>query len=195
VNVVLKEFKLKSGQVIQIVKGDIAEESVDAIVNAANSHLQHGAGVAGALSRKGGPVIQNESTKWVDLHGPVSHEQPAWTSAGSLNASYIIHAVGPIWGEGSEVEKLGTTILGTLRTADELECKSLAVPAISTGIFGFPKDQAAKIFMMSIRDYFTDIESSELSRIRLTMIDQETISAFEDALDELQNFTEKNANL
>ena len=190
-NVVRKEFKLKTGQLIQVVEGDITEESVDAIVNAANSHLQHGAGVAGAISRKGGPVIQKESDQWVELHGPVSHDQPAWTSDGSLKASYVIHAVGPVWGEGAEAEKLSSAIIGVLRKAEELKCKSLAIPAISTGIFGFPKDQAAKIFVKSMKDYFSGIRTSELKRIRLTLIDQETISAFNDALDEMPKFTDK----
>ncbi len=190
-NVVLKEFKLITGQLIQIVEGDITEESVDAIVNAANSHLQHGAGVAGAISRKGGPVIQSESDQWVELHGPVAHDQPAWTSAGSLKATYVIHAVGPVWGEGAEAEKLSSAIFGVLRKAEELKCKSLAIPAISTGIYGFPKDQAAKIFVKSMKDYFSWIHNSELIRIRLTMIDQETISVFNDALDEMQKFTDK----
>ena len=190
-NVVRKEFKLKTGQLIQIIEGDITEEYVDTIVNAANSHLQHGAGVAGAISRKGGPVIQSESDQWVELHGPVSHDQPAWTSAGSLKASYVIHAVGPVWGEGAEAEKLSSAIIGVLRKAEELKCKSLAIPAISTGIFGFPKDQAAKIFVKSMKDYFSGIRTSELKRIRLTLIDQETISVFNDALDEMKKFTDK----
>ncbi len=190
-NVVRKEFTLKTGQLIQIVEGDITEESVDAIVNAANSHLLHGAGVAGAISRKGGSVIRSESDRWVKLHGPVSNEQPAWTSAGSLKASYVIHAVGPIWGEGAEAEKLSAAIFGVLRTADELKCKSLAIPAISTGIYSYPKDQAAKIIVKSMIDYFSGIRTTGLRRIRLTMIDEETISVFNDALDKIEKFTDK----
>jgi O-acetyl-ADP-ribose deacetylase (regulator of RNase III) len=190
-NVVLEEIKLKTGQWIQIVEGDITEDSVDAIVNAANAHLQHGAGVAGAISRKGGAVIQSESKSWVEQYGPVSHELPAWTSAGSLNASYIIHAVGPVWGEGDEVEKLRSAIIGTLRRADELECKTLAIPAISTGIFGFPKDRAAKVILKTVHDYLSESTNSELNRIRLTMIDPETISVFMDALDELMKFADE----
>ena len=83
-----------SGAEFQIVQGDITQEAVDAIVNAANSHLQHGGGVAGVIVRQGGQAIQQESDAWVRAHGPVSHTEPAYTSAGRLPCKYVIHAVG-----------------------------------------------------------------------------------------------------
>ena len=90
-------YTYPSGQRLEIVQGDITGETVDAIVNAANSHLQHGAGVAGAILRRGGYQIQQESLEWVRQHGPVTHAEPAYTSAGKLPCRYVIHAVGPVW--------------------------------------------------------------------------------------------------
>ena len=95
-NTVLAERVLPSGQTIQIAQGDITIEAVDAIVNAANEHLQHGGGVAWAISKKGGPAIQKESDDWIQQHGLVPHAHPAWTSGGLLPAKYMIHAVGPV---------------------------------------------------------------------------------------------------
>lgn len=144
-NQVLGEERLASGQVIQFVLGDITTETVDGIVNAANTFLQHGGGVAGVISHRGGSAIQSESNTWVQNHGPVSHRQPAYTSAGNLPCRYVIHSVGPIWDSGGEEEKLSEAVWGALKCADELQLISLSMPAISTGTFGFPKELAAKI--------------------------------------------------
>src|SRR5919109_2306414 len=101
-NTILGEKSLPTGQTVQIVQGDITTEEVDAIVNAANEYLQHGGGVARMISAKGGPAIQTESDAWIRQHGRVPHAAPAWTSGGRLPAKYVIHAVGPIWGNGGE---------------------------------------------------------------------------------------------
>jgi len=173
------EYIYSSGQELQIAQGDITDETVDAIVNAANSHLHHGAGVAGAIVRRGGPKVQAESNQWVQEHGPVTHAEPAYTHAGTLPCRYIIHAVGPVWGEnGDEQEKLEAAILGSLRLADHLGIESIAFPAISTGIFGFPKLCAAEVFLFAIRDYFTLNPASTLKLVRLVLFDQETLQAF-----------------
>src|SRR5690349_20210279 len=134
-NKVLVEHVFPTGQTIQIVQGDITIEEVDAIVNAANDHLQHGGGVAWAISKKGGSTIQKESDAWTRQHGRVAHASPAWTSGGLLPAKYVIHAVGPVWGDGDEDHKLQSAVTGSLRVADELKCSSIAMPAISTGIY------------------------------------------------------------
>ena len=178
-NSVLVEKKFTTGQSLQIVQGDITIEEVDAIVNAANEHLAHGGGVAWAISKKGGAKIQEESDAWVREHGPVSHAHPAWTSGGQLPAKYVIHAVGPVWGDGDEYNKLADAITGSLRVADELKCSSISMPAISTGIFGFPKDRAAGIIFKSIEKYFSENESG-LKIVRLTLFDQTTIDIFLD---------------
>jgi len=181
-NTVLKERHLPAGQILQIVQGDITTEDVDAIVNAANEHLQHGGGVAWAISKRGGAAIQKESNKWVRTKGPVSHAHPVWTSGGLLPAKYVIHAVGPVWGDGDEDAKLAAAVSGSLRVADELGLESIAFPAISTGIFGFPKERAAKIMLDSIREYFSK-GLSTLKTVRLVMFDNETTEIFLKALE------------
>ena len=173
----LAEKNLPGGQSLQIAQGDITLEEVDAIVNAANENLQHGGGVAWAIVRRGGDVIQQESDAWIRQHGPVPHSRPAWTSSGSLPSRFVIHAVGPVWGDGDEDKKLADAVSGSLCVADELKCESIAFPAISTGIFGFPKDRAAKIMFKSIKDYFAG-NSSGIKMVRLVLWDDATVKVF-----------------
>ena len=177
-NTILVERNLPTGQTIQLVQGDITTEEVDAVVNAANEPLQHGGGVAWAISKKGGSTIQKESDAWIRHHGPVSHARPAWTSGGLLPAKYVIHAVGPVWGDGDEDNKLESAVTGSLRVADELKCSSIALPAISTGIYGFPKDRAAGIIFSAIEKYFTENSSSGLKIVKLVLFDQSTVDVF-----------------
>jgi len=176
-NNVLRERTLPTGQTIQIMQGDITIEEVDGIVNAANEHLQHGGGVAWAVSKKGGPAIQKESDAWIRQHGPVSHSAPAWTSGGLLPAKYVIHAVGPVWGDSDADKKLSDAVTGSLCIADELKCKSIALPAISTGIFGFPKDRAAGILFTSIEEYF-ESNTSQIKVVKLVLFDQSSTDVF-----------------
>jgi O-acetyl-ADP-ribose deacetylase (regulator of RNase III) len=176
-NTILREKTLPSDQTLQIVQGDITREEVDAIVNAANERLQHGGGVAWAISHQGGSAIQRESDLWIRQHGIVSHTHPAWTSGGNLPAKYVIHAVGPVWGDGDEDRKLADAITGSLRVADELKCSSIAMPAISTGIFGFPKERAAGITFSCIEEYFEN-NGSELHMVKLVLYDHPTVDAF-----------------
>jgi O-acetyl-ADP-ribose deacetylase len=180
----LRESLLQSGQQLSIRQGDLTEEKVDAIVNAANAQLQHGGGVAAAIARVGGPVIQKESDDWFRTHGPVSHDRPAFTSGGSLPCRYVIHAVGPVWGEGQEDDKLADAVSGSLTLADSLDLGSIAFPAISTGIFGFPKRRAAAVILSAIRDYFASTPDSGLTSIRLILFDSPTVDAFLEVWDE-----------
>jgi len=177
-NRILVEHILDSGQRLQIVQGDLTQERVDAIVNAANEFLQHGGGVAAAIARRGGAQIQAESNAWVQEFGPVRHDAPAYTQAGNLPCQYVIHAVGPVWGEGDEEIKLAAAVAGSLSLADRLKLTSIAFPAISTGIFGFPKVVAAEVILTSIEDYCVKNPDSGLMEIRLTLFDQPTIEAF-----------------
>lgn len=188
-NVVKKSYEFSPFHRLEIVHGDLTEEPVDAIVNAANSHLAHGAGVAGAIVRRGGIQIQRESDEWVRRYGPVSHSEPAYTSGGNLPYRFIIHAVGPIWGEGDEERKLAAAIFGSLRLADRLGVTSLAFPPISTGIFGFPKERAAPIFYNTIQQYFAEHSATTLRLVRLCIIDVPTLEVF------LNEFTEWKRNL
>jgi O-acetyl-ADP-ribose deacetylase (regulator of RNase III) len=177
-NTLLVERTLPTGQTLQLVQGDITTEEVDAIVNAANEQLQHGGGVAWAISKKGGPAIQKESDAWVRKQGVVPHARPAWTSGGRLPAKYVIHAVGPVWGDGDEDQKLQAAVTGSLRVAEELKCTSVALPAISTGIFGFPKERAARIIFSAVNNYFGENSSSGLRQIRIILFDPSTIDVF-----------------
>lgn len=174
---VLAEKILTSGQTFQIAQGDITLEETDAIVNAANEYLAHGGGVAWAIVKRGGDVIQTESDAWIKKHGLVPHSRPAWTSGGDLPARFVIHAVGPVWGDGDEDKKLADAVTGSLRVADELKRSSIAFPAISTGIFGFPKERAAKIIFKAIDNYFSE-NRSELKTIKLVLWDDATVNAF-----------------
>ena len=180
-NVLLTETILPSRASLQLVQGDITAETTDAIVNAANEYLQHGAGVAGAIVRRGGPAVKAESEAWVREHGLVSHAKPAWTSGGNLPAKYIIHAVGPIWGDtpgGDEDARLAEAVTGSLRLAEKLRLTSIALPAISTGIFGFPKERAAGIILSAVREYFGNNPDSGIKLVRLVLYDQATIAYF-----------------
>lgn len=179
-NQTIKEFTFPSGQVLQIARGDITAETVDAIVNAANTYLEHGSGVAGAIVRRGGPQVQAESSQWVRDHGLVTHEEPAFTHAGTLPCRYVIHAVGPRWGEGDKEAKLTAALRGSLQVAEHLGLSSIALPAISTGIFGFPKSLAARVCLASIQGYLADTPTSNLKLIRLVLFDQATLQPFLD---------------
>lgn len=180
-NQVVLEKQIPSGTVLQIVQGDLSEERVDAIVNAANSRLAHGGGVAGAIARRGGQQIQRESDEWVRQHGPVSHADPAYTSSGNLPCKYVIHAVGPVWGEGDEDAKLVAAVQGSLRRADELGLQSIALPAISTGIFGFPKQRAAGVILSAIGVYLAETPASSLQQVRLVLYDHGSVEVFTNA--------------
>ena len=162
-----------------MVQGDITIENVDAIVNAANEQLMHGGGVAAVIARKGGRAINQESADWIKEHGKVSHGEPAYTSGGTLPCKYVIHAVGPVWGSGKEDKKLRAAVKGSLRVADELEAQSIAFPAISTGIFGFPKDRAAEVIYAAIGDYFKSTSRSRVLQVRITLFDEDTTDVFQ----------------
>jgi len=176
-NTVVRERDL-GGHLLQLVQGDITAEDVDAIVNAANAALQHGGGVAGIILRRGGPSIQRESNAWVRQHGLVSHAEPAVTGAGDLPCRYIIHAVGPIWGERNADRKLADAVRGSLAAASKLELSTLSLPAISTGIFGFPKERAAPLIFSTIEVFFAAQPDSPLRQVRLVLFDQPTLEAF-----------------
>lgn len=135
--------------ILELVEGDITEMETDAIVNAANAQLILGGGVAGAIRRKGGPQIQQECNKI----GGTFVGGAVITTGGSLKAGYVIHAAGPRMGEGNEDQKLENATLNSLKLADENSLKSLAFPAISSGIFGFPIQRCAEIMLKTTIEY------------------------------------------
>jgi len=150
----------------------------DVIVNAANKNLAHGGGVAAAIVKRGGQIIQEESSKWIEVHGPISHSQPAFTSGGKINCKFVIHTVGPVLGEGNEDIKLVQAIHGSLVLANDLHAKSISFPAISTGIFGFPTDRAADIFMEEISAYSNNNQSQSIQKIILVLLNPMTLNTF-----------------
>jgi O-acetyl-ADP-ribose deacetylase (regulator of RNase III) len=180
-NMTVCSVHLDGDHQIELVQGNITEEHVDAIVNAANTYLVHGGGVAGAIVRAGGLTIQQQSSEWVRVHGPVSHRSPAYTRGGNMPCHYVIHAVGPIWGEGGETHKLSDAVLGSLELGEKMGLASLAFPAISTGIYQFPVPLAAKVILQSIHQYFMAAPQSNLKRIRIVLLDDMTFHDFEPA--------------
>lgn len=174
--------KLGDHTVLRLMHGDITTSRADAIVNAANAQLQHGGGVAGAIAQVGGRAIQTESRAWVQEHGPVRHERPAVTGAGNLQAKYVIHAVGPVWGEGDEDAKLVTAVQASLEAAEKRSLRSIALPAISTGIFGFPKTRGAVVILHAIVDYTEHHPGTSLHDIQLVLIDDSSVAIFRDRM-------------
>lgn len=167
---------------MRLVQGDITERDVDAIVNAANSHLQHGGGVAGAIVKKGGQSIQDES----DAIGFVPVGCAAITGAGKLRARFIIHAVGPRMGEGDEDSKLKGAVLSSLQIALEKGLKSISMPAISSGIFGFPKDRCAAILVKEARNFIVENPESSLQLIEFCLFDDQTAGYFKKEFEKIK---------
>ena len=165
--------------ILELTQGDITDLDADAIVNAANTALQLGGGVAGAIRRKGGPKIQEECNKIGGTHvgGAVI------TTGGNLKAKYVIHAVGPRHGEEHEDEKLKDATLNSLILADKNNLKSIAFPAISTGIFGFPKDQCATIMLSTTIAYLEGF--TKLEKVVYCLYDQNTFEIFKRTLQSL----------
>lgn len=177
-DLILNTYQFDTNQKLTLIQGDLTLQKVDAIVNAANPRLRHGGGVAAVILRRGGRLINEESKAWLQEHGPVTHREPAYTSGGDLACSYIIHAVGPIWGRGDEEDKLADAITGSLELADHLSLSSIAFAAISTGIFGFPRKRAARVFYRTFKKYFTENPESPLADVRVVVYDEPTSEAF-----------------
>lgn len=134
------------GGVVAAVTGDLTEQRVDAIVNAANNSLQHGGGVAAAIVRAGGSVIQEESDEWIRRNGNVQVGMAAVTSAGAMPADVVIHVAGPIYQSGQDnAGLLRAAVTGALDAAAELGARSIAFPAISAGIYGYPLAEATAV--------------------------------------------------
>jgi len=170
---------------LEIVQGDITSLVVDAIVNAANVQLQHGAGVAGAVVRKGGYVIQDESDAIIDRLGrSLEIGEAVITSGGKLPAKFVIHVAGPMWGTQPDAESdqlLRRAVRNSLLLAAKKNLNSIAFPAISTGIFGFPVDRAAKLMLTEAAAYMRDYDTP--SRVVFCLFDAKTLRVFEQSFD------------
>lgn len=171
-----------NGKNLRLVQGDITFRDVDAIVNAANSSLKHGGGVAGAIVRRGGQVIQEES----DRIGFVPAGHAAITTAGSLPAKFVIHAVGPRMGEGDEDNKLKSAVRSSLQLASKKKLSSISFPAISSGIYGFPKSHCAKILVGEAVNFLKKHPGSTLHEVEFCIYDDETLAHFRREFENLE---------
>lgn len=140
---------------ISIRRADITKVAADAIVNAANTSLLGGGGVDGAIHRAGGPAILEDCRKIIARQGGCRTGEAVITTAGNLPARFVIHTVGPVWngGNNKEAQKLASCYSNALQLAVDNHCQSIAFPNISTGIYGYPKDQAAKIALQTVSQF------------------------------------------
>jgi len=174
----MKELNINK-RILKLVEGNIVLLDVEAVVNAANSSLILGGGVAGAIRSCGGPSIQEECNKI----GPIQVGEAALTNAGNLKAKYVIHAAGPVSGEGEEEEKLHNATLNSLKIAEERKIKDIAFPAISTGIFGFPIQRCSEIMLEAAMEFLEKHEYPQ--EIVFCLYGQEAYSVFEKTLEKL----------
>ncbi|MDX1503083.1 MAG: macro domain-containing protein [Thermoanaerobaculia bacterium] len=161
-----------NGTLLELLDGDLTELDVEAIVNAANEKLQLGGGVAGAIRDKGGPSIQKEC----DRIGGTAVGTAVITGAGNLSAKHVIHAVGPKMGEGDEDRKLSSAVRSSLALADRHGLRSVALPAISTGSFGFPMDRCARITLTEIHRYLQG--GTKLERVVVCLHGEKPFNTF-----------------
>jgi len=158
---------------IILTKGDITKMQVDAIVNAANSSLMGGGGVDGAIHRAGGPAILEDCRKIVAKQGGCKTGEAVITTAGDLPAKFVIHTVGPVWNDGknNEATKLANCYKNSLRIAEENNIRSIAFPNISTGIYGYPKKDAAGIAVETVSSFLKT--SSLIEKVYFVCFDDE----------------------
>lgn len=180
---VKKVIRVKDCSLI-LKKGDIVKEAVDAIVNAANSRLAGGGGVDGAIRRAGGPVITEECNQIIREIGRLETGEAVATSAGNLNAKYVIHTVGPIWcgGKSDEPEKLYNAYFNSLKLAKEKGAKTIAFPSISTGIYRYPVEKAAPVALKAVTDFLE--KHDHFDEVRIVLFDSHTYEAFLRAAEE-----------
>jgi len=167
--------RLINGLAIKLTQGDITELDLDAIVNAANRHLQLGAGVAGAIRRKGGPEIQKECNRI----GDVNVGDAVITTGGDLKARHVIHAVGPHASNSNADELLAKATDNSLRVAATNKLTSIAFPAVSTGIFGYPMHKCAQIMLKTAAAYAEGAEDSSVSEVVFCLYDTAAYEVFE----------------
>ena len=175
------------GALLRILQGDITDQDVDAIVNAANPSLMGGGGVDGAIHRKGGPEILEECKRIRKTRYPegLPTGEAVMTTGGRLKARYVIHTVGPIWrgGGSGEAELLANAYRNSLKLAAERGLKSIAFPSISTGAYGYPIEEASKIALKTIREFLE--REDKLEEVRLVLYTRDSYETFERRFKEL----------
>ena len=181
---------------ISIVQGDITGQTTDAIVNAANSSLMGGGGVDGAIHRAGGPAILEECRKIVARQGRLPTGKAVITTGGHLQARYVIHTVGPIWHGGSknEAELLRSAYMECLKLATENKLTSISFPSISTGAYGYPVDEAAKIAVSTIVSFLKQ-QATSLKEVVFVLFDSRTYQSYRTALQVHSNGSDAQKNV
>jgi len=167
---------------IELIQGDITKMNVDAIVNAANTSLLGGGGVDGAIHRAGGRQVLEECVKIRNKQGGCKVGEAVITTGGNLPARHIIHTVGPVWNNGKSNEEslLTSAYINSLRIAEQYQIKTIAFPNISTGIYRFPKDLAAKIAINTVKDYL--ISSPAIKKVIFVCYDEENYRIYKELL-------------
>jgi putative ATPase len=168
---VIAREEYPGGRVFEVVTGDLLEEPVDAIVNAANGHLAHGGGVAAAIARAAGPVLEEEGDRIVAERGPIPVGEAVVTTAGRLLFKGVIHAVGPHQGLGREEERLVQALQAALLRAHEQGWASVSFPAVSSGIFAVPLEVCARAYVRAVRGFFAGRPGTSLRTVRLCLFD------------------------
>jgi O-acetyl-ADP-ribose deacetylase len=166
---------------IEVIQGDITKLEVDAIVNAANSSLMGGGGVDGAIHRAGGPAILEECMRIRNKQGGCKTGEAVITTGGNLKAMYVIHTVGPVWNGGAKHERelLANAYRNSLSKATENKCQTIAFPNISTGIYGFPKKEAAEIAVKEVKEFLV---SASLLHVIFCCFDDENYAIYQTLL-------------
>ena len=170
---------------LRLVQGDITQQDTEAIVNAANPSLMGGGGVDGAIHRAGGPVILEECKQIVSREGRLPTGKAVITGGGKLKAKYVIHTVGPIWhgGDKGEPGLLASAYQESLKLAAENNIKSLSFPSISTGVYGYPVNEAAKVAIGTVITFLGQGTTS-IREVVFVLFDAQTFSAYSSALKE-----------
>ena len=166
----------------EVVVGDLLTEPVDAIVNAANGLLAHGGGVAAAIARAAGPALEQEGDRLVAEHGPYAVGDAVVTTAGWLPFKGVIHAVGPQQGVGQEEDRLVQALGSAFRCADERGFRSVAFPAVSSGIFAVPLEVCARAYVRAARQLFGPGSATRLTTVRLVLLEGPLVRLVERAL-------------
>ncbi len=170
------EQRVTPDQVLQLYQGDITQQVVDVIVNAANSRLAGGGGVDGAIHRRGGPEIMEETRRRYPRGCPTG--SAVISTAGQLQAHYVIHAVGPFWngGDRNEPQLLASAYRSSLTLAADHDCRSIAFPSLSTGAYRYPMDQAAVVALHCCREFLA--QDDRLSEVRFVLFDASALQVF-----------------
>jgi len=174
-----------NNRTLELVLGDITQQNVDAIVNAANSRLAGGGGVDGAIHRAGGQAIMDETLHRYPDGCPTG--SAVISGAGNLPVKYVIHAVGPVWSGGTRGEEalLASAYRTSLELAESHNCQSIALPALSTGAYRYPLDAAARTAVQVARDFLTTLDANaSLHLIRFALFSADALQAFQNAIDE-----------